>query len=566
MKAPLILLSIISTFLFSCSSGASFDDKGENDSIFTVENITRQAMVAPQAALALLDSAEASSKMSIIDINGLRSMIYHNALDMSNVALVYANQVYSAAVDAHDTVAMIKSLKHLVGLNFIVSHYYQALNYANRGLELIADDDARSQAFFLLYVGHTKAETESVDAGLEYFDRSIDIYRQISEQSGRSGDADDYLYACMQKANALQAANRFKDALAVLPLCNDAFEALTRCEDAIPALIDHRHAELLSVSMIVYHQCGFESKATDCYMQYKATAHSKTPGGSDLVIPYLIASQQYDEALARLDIEQSWFAAKRDTVSEYYVNTVLASRLQCLKAKGQWPQALALSNRIKSLTDSIYKRENAHQMAEQSIIYKTKDYELQMIAQQQKLSEQRAAIIVGIVVLAIVFALLVVLFYYNRKIRRKNRASATLIDELSASHSIQIQSIIKQPEPKIDASADDSQLFTYLNRRIVSQKLYLQQNFHREDAASLIGVPVKHLSAIFRQFANGFPGYINDLRLEHSVDLLKTKNNYTIEGIAQECGFSNRQTFHRLFLEKYGMTPAEFRAYSSAKS
>ena len=71
-------------------------------------------MVAPQAALALLDSAEASSKMSIIDINGLRSMIYHNALDMSNVALVYANQVYSAAVDAHDTVAMIKSLKHLV--------------------------------------------------------------------------------------------------------------------------------------------------------------------------------------------------------------------------------------------------------------------------------------------------------------------------------------------------------------------------------------------------------------------------------------------------------------------
>ena len=198
-------------------------------------------------------------------------------------------------------------------------------------------------------------------------------------------------------------------------------------------------------------------------------------------------------------------------------------------------------------------------MAEQSVIYKTKDYELQMVEQQRKLTEQRGALIVGTVILVILLALAAVLFYYNRTIRRKNRAAAVLIEELTASHSLQRRILIQEPATAIDPAADDQALFAYLDRRITADKLYLQSNFHREDAAALVNVPLKRLSAVFRRFANGFPGYINDLRLEHSVDLLRTNGNYTIEGIAQECGFSNRQTFHRLFVEKYAMTPAEFR-------
>ncbi|MBS7347933.1 MAG: AraC family transcriptional regulator [Muribaculaceae bacterium] len=41
--------------------------------------------------------------------------------------------------------------------------------------------------------------------------------------------------------------------------------------------------------------------------------------------------------------------------------------------------------------------------------------------------------------------------------------------------------------------------------------------------------------------------------------LLKAKGNYTIEAVAEECGFQSRQTFHRLFIDRYGMTPAEYR-------
>ena len=41
--------------------------------------------------------------------------------------------------------------------------------------------------------------------------------------------------------------------------------------------------------------------------------------------------------------------------------------------------------------------------------------------------------------------------------------------------------------------------------------------------------------------------------------MLKEHPEYAVEAIAGECGIPNKQTFYRLFLEQYGMTPAEYR-------
>lgn len=56
------------------------------------------------------------------------------------------------------------------------------------------------------------------------------------------------------------------------------------------------------------------------------------------------------------------------------------------------------------------------------------------------------------------------------------------------------------------------------------------------------------------------------MRLEHSLELIRSNQEYTIEGIALDSGFSNRQTFHRLFVEKYGMTPTEYKRLLNAEN
>ena len=57
-----------------------------------------------------------------------------------------------------------------------------------------------------------------------------------------------------------------------------------------------------------------------------------------------------------------------------------------------------------------------------------------------------------------------------------------------------------------------------------------------------------------------FMDYINRLRLSYSRELIvNLSEKLTIESIAIKAGFNSRTTFYRLFLEKYGLTPEEFK-------
>ena len=56
-----------------------------------------------------------------------------------------------------------------------------------------------------------------------------------------------------------------------------------------------------------------------------------------------------------------------------------------------------------------------------------------------------------------------------------------------------------------------------------------------------------------------FNRYINDMRLDYAAALLRKNTNFSVEAIAIDCGIPVRQTFYRLFTEKFGLSPAEYR-------
>ena len=60
--------------------------------------------------------------------------------------------------------------------------------------------------------------------------------------------------------------------------------------------------------------------------------------------------------------------------------------------------------------------------------------------------------------------------------------------------------------------------------------------------------------------------YINRLRLDHARELLTTHPEMSIDEVATASGFSVRRTFSRLFKEKFGLTPTEFREAASAEA
>ena len=98
-----------------------------------------------------------------------------------------------------------------------------------------------------------------------------------------------------------------------------------------------------------------------------------------------------------------------------------------------------------------------------------------------------------------------------------------------------------------------------MEQEIISRQLFLNPSFSREELLKIIYIPKNKFANLFRTYAGvSFPDYINNLRLMYAVKLIQKHTNYTINAIAETCGMSSR-TFHRLFLKKFGVTPAEFR-------
>ena len=96
------------------------------------------------------------------------------------------------------------------------------------------------------------------------------------------------------------------------------------------------------------------------------------------------------------------------------------------------------------------------------------------------------------------------------------------------------------------------------------RKLFLQANISREELINLVHIPKNKFASLFRQYAGTtFSVYMNNLRLMHAAELLKNQPNYTITAVAAECGMKE-STFYRLFVNKFGMTPMDYRCKCNA--
>lgn len=566
LVASIIVLAIFPLYVFT-SCGDSSKDDAIADSCYTIPFISQLSYTQPQRALELLDTAEQRRLLPAADINGIRALIYNNVFDMTNVALVYARNAYDAAKSDADSATMIKSLKMLTALNLEQSHYGEVIKCADEGIDLAQNrQDMEAMAYLLQFVSLAKHETQSVDAALESLNRSNDIYSEIAEKQADWKNYDNYLYGLSQKANILIEEHRYDEALQVLPLAEAVANKAAHCKDVPEGVADRRYAELYALYMTAYSEQKQMDKARTYFEKLNHTQWSKNSEGMKFVTPYLISQKRYDEALSRLNLEKRNIAGSTDTLTYYYVNTILYSERECYEQKGNLRKALDISKQMKEMTDTLYRREMNNNIDELSTLFKNKDMEMQLLMQEQQMANHKGILVLAMIALVILGAFAGVLLYYNRKINRKNKIAALMISELTEAHDKERKQAIATPRTD-DSEADNDMEKALFNRivcTILEQKLFLQKGFSRDDAAALAKITPKHLSSLFQQFANGFPDYINTLRLEHSVSILKSKPNYTVEGISQECGFSSRQTYHRLFVEKYGMTPTEFRSRSGS--
>ena len=79
-----------------------------------------------------------------------------------------------------------------------------------------------------------------------------------------------------------------------------------------------------------------------------------------------------------------------------------------------------------------------------------------------------------------------------------------------------------------------------------------------ERCAEAAGCQPSALSKVFRrQLGVSVASYIRDARLELALALIK--QDHTVRETCEMCGFASTETFHRVFKERYGITPGKLR-------
>jgi AraC-like DNA-binding protein len=106
-----------------------------------------------------------------------------------------------------------------------------------------------------------------------------------------------------------------------------------------------------------------------------------------------------------------------------------------------------------------------------------------------------------------------------------------------------------------------AELDAQLNALIASHQPHLDDTISLPKLAALLGVTTHQLSELLNIHKNtSFYEFLNDLRYQEALRYLETKTDeLTIADIAYRSGFNNRNSFYKVFKEKTGQTPLQYK-------
>lgn len=96
-----------------------------------------------------------------------------------------------------------------------------------------------------------------------------------------------------------------------------------------------------------------------------------------------------------------------------------------------------------------------------------------------------------------------------------------------------------------------------LNKELKKEPFFLNPNLSIEHLARMIGTNRTYLGQYFRYKGINFYAYINTLRVNYAIELMK-QGGKNLSDIAIECGYNSLRTFRRVFIEQKGCTPSEW--------
>lgn len=186
--------------------------------------------------------------------------------------------------------------------------------------------------------------------------------------------------------------------------------------------------------------------------------------------------------------------------------------------------------------------------------------------EQQLLSRQKSYVLIGGILVFVVVIGLFIYFIYNKKLDREYARFKKLLEKIENEEKL-------HAEEKLDASPTQSTKSLVIPESTEQAILERLEDFEKSTKftdtnmslnllAKQMKTNTKYISEIIRTSKNkNFNTYINELRVNHIIHLMKTDRKYLtykVSYLAESCGFSSHSAFTVVFKSITGLTPKQF--------
>jgi len=515
----------------------------------------------PERALTLLDSALLLGNISEYRAQCIRARIYSKSLveQRQDSAILICKELLGHDSVRNDPAEQENILDLLITTSRAKPDDEQYIHWATQKAELCQQQGQeterwRSEADIGLVMTHLGQE----DEGLAKLDEAISHL----DAPGSIDRMDAFIVACKRKINALNELHRYDEIITLGQRILDRLNhyeqhAKDYAEDSYrlswsdhpndrDRYLDFSRAQANGFMAEANAMINEKAKAKEHLARFDQSDFGKTFRARRMIAPTQMALGMYDEALATYAEIARRMAA--DTLNDDYA-VILRSRAIAAHTKNHYVEAYDYQTRYadlsKVLSDSLMKGK-AHEYAA-----RYHAYEQQLEIQEKEAEAERSHIIsiavAALAVLAIAFA--IYFFRQKRIVSEKNHALVRMIN------SMQPKSIDSRT-----VNNADSELFKHIDTAIRSERLYANIGLQRQDICDRFNISRHTLNDLLSDYTGGlsFPQYVNIIRLEEALRLLRDEPDKIISAIASEVGFSSAN-LREQFKRKYGMTPAEYR-------
>ena len=558
-------------FLITCGALLTFmgcgDDKSVrhlphlDDTPYQADSVLVTYATQPERALALLDSALLLGNISDYRGQFIRAKIYSKSLmeQRQDSAIIICK-----ALLLHDSVRNEPSeqegvLDMLIAASRAKHDDEQYLRWATKKAELCQKQGEETEQWRTeADIGLVMTYLGQVDEGIAKLDESIGHL----DAPGSIDRMDAFIVAVKRKINALNDLGRYEE---IIPLAQRMLDRLDHYEQHAKdyaedsyrlswsdspsdrdRYLDFSRAQAWGFMAHAYALMNEREKAREYLSLFDHSGYGQTFAARRFITSTQMALGMYDEALSTYNEIEHRLGA--DTFNNNYT-IILRSRAIAARAQGRIAEAYDYQTRYAALSkvvsDSLHRSE-AHDYAAR---YHAQEQQLEI--QEKEAEAERLHIVSLTVALVALLAIAFAIYFFRQKriVSEKNHALVRMINAM-------------QPKPidSSDVNDADSELFEHIDTAIRNERLYANVGLQRQDICDRFNISRHTLNDLLAEHADGqsFPQYVNTIRLEKALYLLRDEPAKTISAIATEVGFTPAN-LREQFKRKYGMTPVEYR-------